>query len=632
MARYRKSGVKFSPFTYEQMLAPIVEIQKVHDELEKNYGALKVEAAQWQNKADREKDPVAHAQYSRFAADLNNQAQLLSSSGVTPLLKRGIYDMAGRYAAEIQPIEEAYKRRVLLADEQRKLEQQDPTRLFQRQADQMSLDEFLRNPQADYGNSVSGALLTAQVAQAAEALSKEARDSEEGRGKLKKLVLPYQYEYIKQQGFKREDILQAIARNPNASKILTGLVDQVIGSSGVLDWGDPSTIQKAYWYAGQGLYKAIGQTTSQIVTDSYSMQDALARKAAARAARKEKTDKDERGTLNTLTAPRKVLTKKQLDQKEKMLNNFIEAGYIVKSGKGYKVTSKGMNAYRSARYAQKNPSYANDAYYDPKTGDRYAQGIINPFKLSSKNREVFQAVHNTPALSFMGFMDQQAEVKYGKGEKAWRGKDEYKYGHWSTQEMSNLITESFSDPSYGADVIGKTEIYTPYNDSDGKMLKSELSGVGGESLRILGLDENGDYSIENGRISKATLQQKGYSLKGKGSGLGNVLYINTPDGNVIVTERGNFGTLPERTYNEQVHNLYRAATILDNPNNYSPEEIAIASEIINSGVAAQAADQSAVLIHTGIGSSSFNMSSKEDNLNYNIPVGQVDFGGIGGIY
>ena len=31
--------------------------------------------------------------------------------------------------------------------------------------------------------------------------------------------------HLKLQGFKREDILQAIARNPNASKILTGLVD-----------------------------------------------------------------------------------------------------------------------------------------------------------------------------------------------------------------------------------------------------------------------------------------------------------------------------------------------------------------------------------------------------------------------
>lgn len=349
MARYRKSGVKFSPFTYEQMLAPIIEIQKVHDELEKNYGALKIQAAQWQNKADREKDPVAHAQYSRFAADLNNQAQLLASSGVTPLLKRGIYDMAGRYAAEVHPIEEAYKRRVLLADEQRKLEQQDPTRLFERQANQMSLDEFLKNPQADYGNSVSGALLTAQVAQAAESLSKEARDSEEGRGKLKKLVLPYQYEYIKQQGFKREDILQAIARNPNASKILTGLVDQVIGASGVLDWGDPSTIQKAYWYAGQGLYKAIGQTTSQIVTDSYSMQDALARKAAARAAKQAKLSPTQvvptnikGGRLN----PRALRSRVELDKNNKLIQKYKNYFTFDKSKGHYVLNAAGANALR----------------------------------------------------------------------------------------------------------------------------------------------------------------------------------------------------------------------------------------------------------------------------------------------
>lgn len=376
MARYRKSGVKFSPFTYEQMLAPIIEIQKVHDELEKNYGALKIQAAQWQNKADREKDPVAHAQYSRFAADLNNQAQLLASSGVTPLLKRGIYDMAGRYAAEVHPIEEAYKRRVLLADEQRKLEQQDPTRLFERQANQMSLDEFLKNPQADYGNSVSGALLTAQVAQAAESLSKEARDSEEGRGKLKKLVLPYQYEYIKQQGFKREDILQAIARNPNASKILTGLVDQVIGASGVLDWGDPSTIQKAYWYAGQGLYKAIGQTTSQIVTDSYSMQDALARKAAARAAKQAKippTDVVPTNIKGGRLNPRALRSRVELDKNNQQIRRYIDKGYIVmdKSKGHYILTSKGANALNVTKIARIRGVTPSQTGFTKKIGNDY---------------------------------------------------------------------------------------------------------------------------------------------------------------------------------------------------------------------------------------------------------------------
>lgn len=70
--------------------------------------------------------------------------------------------MKRRYSSEIVPIEQAYKRRQELVDEQRKLQAQDSTLLFDRPASTLSLDELISNP-ALSPQSYSGALLSKQV-------------------------------------------------------------------------------------------------------------------------------------------------------------------------------------------------------------------------------------------------------------------------------------------------------------------------------------------------------------------------------------------------------------------------------------------------------------------------------------
>lgn len=52
--------------------------------------------------------------------------------------------------------------------------------------------------------------------------------------------------------------MKAILDSPDANKILTGLVEDAISSSGVKEWGDAATQERAYDYARQGLYNAIG--------------------------------------------------------------------------------------------------------------------------------------------------------------------------------------------------------------------------------------------------------------------------------------------------------------------------------------------------------------------------------------
>ena len=220
--------------------------------------------------------------FQRYSGDLERAVDDFSH-GMTANNRRALLGLRRRYASDIQPIADAHKRRSALAEEQRKAELANPTMLWERKAGDMSLDDFINNPDADYGRSTSGAALSAQVAAGAGALAKEFRDNPE---KMRKLVGGDYYEYVKKRGFSSEAVLAAIMNNPDASPVLTQLVESAINSAGLKEWADPSTLNQAYNYARQGLWNAVGQDEAQLVQnwraqENLSHSHAMARQASA---------------------------------------------------------------------------------------------------------------------------------------------------------------------------------------------------------------------------------------------------------------------------------------------------------------------------------------------------------------
>ena len=280
---------KFRPFEYQELLAPVLMATQAHQAVEEAYADLSTKASIWDKMANEVTDPKAHALYKKYADDLQSYSDQLAQYGLTPTSRQAMLNMRSRYAQDIVPIENAYKRKQAQMEEQRKALLQNPTLLLSRRAANTSLDDYLDNPDLDY-ESYSGALITQQVASAAANIAKEARDSEEGRRKLRQ-ILPYQYEMVQQKGFSREAVMDAIMNSPNANRVLTGLVEDAIGTSGVKNWGDTTTLARAYDYARQGLYSAIGETNYQMLTDQagltrlqYDLQDRNNQRAESRAA------------------------------------------------------------------------------------------------------------------------------------------------------------------------------------------------------------------------------------------------------------------------------------------------------------------------------------------------------------
>lgn len=279
------SNAKFRPFNYNELIQPLQAYTQEYNTIQEGMGELGTKADIFEKMANEQTDPQAYAIYKQYSNDLAAQAESLAKQGLTPASRQGLIDMKRRYSSEIVPIEQAYKRRQELIDEQRKLQAQDSTLLFDRPASTLSLDELIANP-ALSPQSYSGALLSKQVGTAAQNLAKEVRENPR---KWRTILGNQYYETIMQKGFRPDEIMQAVQNNPEASPILQGIVEDAIGSSGIRNWNDENILNRAYDYARQGLWNAVGETQYQTLSNKaydYAMQERLAK------ARKKGTKED----------------------------------------------------------------------------------------------------------------------------------------------------------------------------------------------------------------------------------------------------------------------------------------------------------------------------------------------------
>lgn len=365
------SGAKFRPFSYSEMLAPLQQATTAQMQIEDAYGELGTKADVFDKMANEQTDPQAYTMYKQYSNDLAKQAESLAKQGLTPASRQGLIDMKRRYSSEIVPIEQAYKKRQELIDEQRKLQAQDSTLLFDRPASTLSLDELISNP-ALSPQSYSGALLSKQVGTAAQNLSKEVRENPR---KWRTILGNQYYETIMQKGFRPEEIMQAVQNNPEASPILQGIVEDAVGSSGIKNWNDENILNRAYDYARQGLWNAVGETQYQQLSNKaydYAMQEKLA------AAKKDKTE----GTPSAVfrSVPK---TKVNGGKKTTELNNDLQ--FIQQLRANPKLINKEEERYTQGYATQYGSVVGGGVPYKVKPNAERLQQIIKKYNMKSGN-------------------------------------------------------------------------------------------------------------------------------------------------------------------------------------------------------------------------------------------------------
>lgn len=338
---------QFKPFSYQEMLAPTLMATQAHQELENQYGELAAKANVWEEMANEQTDPYAYKMYKTYANDLESQAGQLAREGLNAASRRDMLNMRSRYSKEIVPIEQAYTARQKQAEEQQKALLQDPTLMLSRRAATTSLDDYIRNPQLAY-DTYSGKLITAQAAQAAGALSKEMRDNPR---KWRSILGNSYYETMMQKGFSSDAVLQAIQNNPNAAPELLRIVEDAVNSSGVRNWGDEATVNRAYDYARQGLWSAVGETQYQTLDNwraKMAEQEAMQIRAEKRAAAR-KAEELKQARLNNLAInPLNIYSSRDLSKDEKKYKDALKSysQYFYKDANGrVKMTWKGWQEY-----------------------------------------------------------------------------------------------------------------------------------------------------------------------------------------------------------------------------------------------------------------------------------------------
>lgn len=366
-------GSQFKPFSYSEMLQPVLMATQAHQELENQYGELATKASVWEEMANEQTDPYAYKMYKTYANDLEEQAGQLAREGLNAASRRDMLNMRARYSKEITPIEQAYTARQKQAEEQQKALLQDPALMLSRRASTTSLDDYIRNPQLAY-ESYSGKLITAQAASAASALAKEMQEKPR---KWRSILGNSYYETMMQKGFSSQAVLQAIQDNPNAAPQLTRIVEDAINSSGVRNWGDQATIARAIDYAKQGLWSAVGETQYQTLDNwraKMAEQEAMQIRADKR-----KAEAAQQAKLNSLAInPLNIYSSRELSKDEKKYNDDMKkySKYFYKENGQWKMNQEGWKAYNSKRYI---PGTVSPSTGIPVTQGQYADSDFKRF-------------------------------------------------------------------------------------------------------------------------------------------------------------------------------------------------------------------------------------------------------------
>ena len=252
---------KFQPFSFERYIQPYQMYGEAYKEVENALGELATKANVWEEMANEQTDPDAYKMYKTYANDLEEQAGQLAREGLNAASRRDMLNMRARYSREIAPIEQAYKKRQELIEEQRKLRAQDDTLMFDTDYSTANLSTLIKNPNATF-TPLSGASIAKRTA----TMAKEAASAVLSDPEYKSV---FNGQYVQQkimQGYDMSQVIAAAQRDPNAPKALLGIVDAIKGQVGYDKWSYDNK-KKIDSYINEGLEAAMGTPKIDVMSN-----------------------------------------------------------------------------------------------------------------------------------------------------------------------------------------------------------------------------------------------------------------------------------------------------------------------------------------------------------------------------
>lgn len=327
--------------SFQDMIAPLKEYREAYKEVEQAYDTVSQSTAGIRDLISPERDSATYERYMNYANRLNETVDDFAK-GMSMGNRAALLGLKRDYASEIVPINTAIAKRNALADEQRETRRKDQTAIFQRDANTISLDRFMENPQTDYGGVIYGSVITEQARNMMKNLAKEIHDNPNNQ-RLKRLF-PYTYEVITKKGYDSGtiyDYLMNGAGDNERKNILNEIINNVVSSSGVEGWNDSNATRQVWDYAAQSVWDSIGEPWARDAYDKYSSAAALAGLSSGSGSG---TTTEEEGEI--LLNDKAIFTKDDedaLNKERTRVHELLKYEYIEKdpSTKKYKLTDKG---------------------------------------------------------------------------------------------------------------------------------------------------------------------------------------------------------------------------------------------------------------------------------------------------
>lgn len=338
---------RFRPFSYDEMLKPLLQQTQAQQALEDAYDTAGTQAAAMSAYINKDTDPNAYQKYQTFMQGLAARAGELSAYGLTPSSRQGLSSMRTMYGTEIVPIQQAIQRRQQFADEQRKL---GPNYVFDNDASTMSLDDLIANPQLSYS-----ARNLAEIAKESSQVFAQLQKDLSGYALLDgakdpRIKSAYKDVFVKRHGITPEEaasfissVKQGLQNGQSPEEIARenkrlGIIWKNLYDAQGMDtenW-DALSRQRVSDAILKGVTYGIGQTDVSLQDDPEALADLKAR-TARRMADDTKPTTNKQVKLN----PVALRNLKEVDKSTKEFNDWVAKGYLTTEGK---LTPQGKRA------------------------------------------------------------------------------------------------------------------------------------------------------------------------------------------------------------------------------------------------------------------------------------------------
>ena len=248
---YNINTSQYQPFTFEEMLKPVLMADTEHKNIQAALGEIDAKRALVEGALDEKRDEQSYNTNVEYLNNLNKISSALASNGLQSVNRDQLNKLRTDYASKIIPIEKGIASRSKLAQLESQLDAKDKSMIYQKRAQDMSIDDFVQDPDRRPLN-VSGNQLYSTSASAFSNLAKRIHSE----GMLPSQAAGYLKNYVSR-GYTEDQALKAMLGN-EGYKQFQDIFNNVAQSYGLDKWEEGAPKDAAMENIYRGALHAIG--------------------------------------------------------------------------------------------------------------------------------------------------------------------------------------------------------------------------------------------------------------------------------------------------------------------------------------------------------------------------------------